>query len=104
MLILDAEDIYAFIGVLFLAGVIRRESILDHFSTNPILSSPIFDVMSRNQFQLITRYIYLHDNSKILNKSEKISFFINYLTSRWRMALIPIQKIVVDETMFVKTK
>lgn len=95
----EKEDIYAFIGVLLLAGINKRESILDHFSLDPFLRSPVADILNRNQFQLLTRYIHLYDNSKIVNKTEKITYFISYLTKRWRKALLPGQKIVIDETM-----
>jgi len=95
----NSDDIYSFLGIILLMGIQRRLNVLDHFSQDVYLRSKVADIISRNKYQILMRFLHLHDNEIQTKSSDKISYFSNYLTYQWRRVFKPGQKLVIDETM-----
>jgi hypothetical protein len=48
------EEMRRFMGLMVLMGQVRKESVRDYWSTDPTISTPIFNqTMSRNRFESI---------------------------------------------------
>ena len=58
------NEMKAWISIYLNMGLITKPNINCYWSTDPVLSTPIFlSVMSRTQFLQILRYLHLADNS-----------------------------------------
>ena len=58
------NEMKAWISIYLNKGLITKPNINCYWSTDPVLSTPIFlSVMSRTQFLQILRYLHLADNS-----------------------------------------
>jgi len=97
---LTKEMMKSFIGILYLLGINIRTNILDHWSSNPLLNSPISNYISSDKFQLYWKFLHCNNNDNIKsNKSQKITNIIDLLNKRWKDIYNPSSKLAIDETM-----
>jgi len=53
----DASEMRKFISLLLAMGIVKKPHIEDYWSTDPILSTPVFnDTMSRDRFELLLKF------------------------------------------------
>ena len=53
-----------FLGLIFVTGIVRKPKLELYWSTRGIFQTLIFSqIMSRNRFQLIQRYLHVNDNN-----------------------------------------
>eukprot|EP01059_Diplonema_ambulator_P014926 TRINITY_DN2596_c0_g1_i1.p2 TRINITY_DN2596_c0_g1~~TRINITY_DN2596_c0_g1_i1.p2 ORF type:complete len:188 (+),score=15.04 TRINITY_DN2596_c0_g1_i1:546-1109(+) len=56
---ISLSNLLAFLGLLFLMDVVRKDDIRDYWSTTACVSTPFFgDVMSKNKFMTIVRGLF----------------------------------------------
>jgi hypothetical protein len=73
------DELWIFLGLYFLMGIIRKPSMKDYWSTSPLLTTPVFPTaMSRNRFEAILRSLHFADNSRgdAQNKLWKLGSFL----------------------------
>ena len=59
----SATEMYAFLGITMLTGLMRKGRIRDYWSTDPLLSIPIFSqYFTRNRYQDILRFLHFSNN------------------------------------------
>lgn len=73
---LTLQKFKSFLGILFLIGIIPRENIHDHWSTNPFLRSFIAEYISRDKFYFVWRFLHLNDNNQLERKLETKSYHL----------------------------
>ena len=58
-------ELKKFFGLLFLTGIIRKPTLQSYWSTDELISTPMFaKVMSRNRFELILSYLHFNNNEQ----------------------------------------
>ena len=95
------EELMAYIGMVIAMGLVKLPSVLDYFTTEPILSHPWFpSILSRDRFLLISRYFHISNDSQFLgDKLCKIRPFIDHLIRAFQKHWTPHREISIDEQM-----
>lgn len=105
------EEFRAFLGLCFLMGVIDKPQTKQYWSTSPLLNTPYFpEIMTRDRFTQIMRYIHFVDNSRNPNDGIatndanydtlwKVRWILDALNSKFKSEYVPKQNISIDETM-----
>jgi len=61
----DASEMRKFISLLLAMGIVKKPHIEDYWSTDPILSMPVFnDTMSRDRFELLLKFWHFSKTKK----------------------------------------
>ena len=98
-------DMRLFLALSILMGIVRKRSYEAYWTTDPLLSTPIFSkVMSRNRFALILRSLHFCDNLKgylesVTSKLKKIESVYDCLRKSFRESFYPYQNVVIDESL-----
>lgn len=99
------NEIYVVLGLFLLMGIIQKPTVRTYFSRKRILSTPGFgDVISRNRFQLIMKFLHFSDNSSKANyqgpaKLYKIFPVLSHLNCKFQNLYLPGQNISVNESL-----
>jgi len=95
------DEFWAFLGLNLLMGVIKKPPLKSYWSTNSILSTPVFNkTMSRNRFEEILRTLHLADN-RFPSRDDRFWKFRNFyprLIEEFQNSINP-GKLSVDETL-----
>jgi len=68
----NVNEIWVFFALELLMGIVKKPSLKDYWSTDPLLHTPIFsNQISRNRYQYILRSLHFADNSAP-NPSDKL--------------------------------
>ena len=98
------DELYIVFGLSLLMGIIQKPTLKSYFSTHHLISTPGFrDVMARNRFEQILRYIHF-SNNKATNyqgppKLQKIYPVLSYLNNKYQKLYCPKQDISIDESL-----
>lgn len=98
---ISQDELFSFLGLCFLMGIVKKPSIPDYWSEEVILSTPIFSkVMSRNRFQLILTNLHFSNNATAdkTDKLHKIRQVIEQILARFQ-TYEPDQTLSVDEIL-----
>ncbi|XP_022904015.2 piggyBac transposable element-derived protein 4-like [Onthophagus taurus] len=112
------EDFFNFIAVLLLAARHRKNKLVENWSTDELLHTPIFGkVMSRNRFQMILRMLHFADNAEQIqgDSFHKLRRVFEKIKTSFAHNFSPFQNFVIDESLvlfkgrllfkqFIKTK
>ena len=102
------NDIRQFIGMLVLMGVIYKPSVHMYWSTNELLSTPIFpQIMACDRFYLILKFFHFNNNldpdydpnSDSRDKLFKIHPILELIRDRCRNVYSPGKYLSVDESL-----
>jgi hypothetical protein len=92
-----------FLGLMFLTGLILKPKLEWYWSTRGIVLRPIFSqMMSRNRFQIIHRYLHFNDTIAIGTSEDrlyKIWPILDTVVSNFKSNYIPEREISLDEGM-----
>ena len=94
------DDIWIYICLTILMGIINKPHYHMYWSTDPILCTPIFSrLMRRDRFEQIRSMVHFTDplNEKPEDPLRKLSSFLEYLQSKFVTNYIPTQHVAVDE-------
>ncbi|XP_055386165.1 piggyBac transposable element-derived protein 4 [Condylostylus longicornis] len=90
-------------ALVIIMGLVKKNSIADCWSTNPLIEMPIFrKTMTRNRFQQILTFLHFSDNSIIPSNSNrliKIQYIIDYFCRKFMEIYTPNQNLSLDEGM-----
>jgi hypothetical protein len=101
----DKNEIYVYLGLIMLIGIVQKPSIKAYFSKNPILDTPIFSqTMSQDRFELASKFMHFVDNTTQYTfsgpkKLFKIYSITDYLNNKFQSVYIPTQNIATDESL-----
>ena len=96
----NADDIWIYIGILILMGIVSKPEIHMYWSTDSIISTPIFSrLMRRDRFEQIRSMIHFTDpiNENPKDPLRKLSSFLEDLQKTFIQNYIPKQHVAVDE-------
>ena len=104
---IDENQMYAFIGILFVMGFHKLPRIRDYWSQDRNLFTPVVaNTMTRNEFQRIFFHLHLADNSKMpsknssnYNKLYKVNDFLYLLKRNFQRNYSLGSCISIDEAM-----
>ncbi|KAG8235677.1 hypothetical protein J437_LFUL015735 [Ladona fulva] len=102
----DVGEVYVYLGLIMLMGIVRKPTIRSYFSRNPLLETEIFSrMMSQDRFESISKFLHLVDNSQIVNyngnkKLFKIQPVIDYLKNKFETIYSPKENVVADESLW----
>ncbi|CAF1621297.1 unnamed protein product, partial [Didymodactylos carnosus] len=67
----DSQEIYLFLATFMLMAHVRKHRIEDYWSTDHLIATPMFiDIMPRDRFLLILKFLHFNDNSSQSEGSE----------------------------------
>lgn len=100
----NSKEITEFLSLLMLMGHMKKPTIEEYWSTNPMLSTPFFgQVMSYNRFCLLLRCFHLCDNTMQPpgDRLYKIRHIIQLLVGKFQQVYIPDENISIDESLML---
>ena len=102
------QDLEKYLALSILMAIFSRPRIPDYWSTDAIGYSPIFPTLiSRNQYQLITKMLHFADNSywdptdENRDRLYKIRPVLDYLGDRFQANYTPTKNISIDEQLLL---
>ena len=100
---LEIDELRTFLGVSVLMGHVRKGDIQDYWSTDPLLSTPIFpQTMTRNRYLQILRYLHFVNNAELnTHPLAKIKPVIDYLNGKFTNTLSPGMNLCIDESLML---
>lgn len=94
------DELWTFLGLLFLTGLIEKGRLSDYWSNDPLLETPYFSKhTSRNRFQLILRFMHVRDNShpSPQDKLWKVRTVYELLSGKFTTNYQPPEHLSLDE-------
>ena len=82
--------------------LVKKGKIANYWSTNPLYKSEVaLNIISRNRFQELLRYIHFADNVTIdpTDRTAKIQALADLLQSKFQELYTPEESIVIDESL-----
>ena len=99
------NEIYSFLAIIILMGVVVKKSIKDYWSCRPIVKTPFFgEVFSRKRFLELLRVLHftsasvVHDSADRLRKIRPI---MSFLQSRFSEVFLPSRNLCIDESLLL---
>ena len=100
----DRTEMEKFFGLLFAMGSVQKPTIKDYWSTDCVVRTSLHrEIMSRNRFEDILRYLHVTENKSSRNSSAthdrlwKIRPFIDRLLSTFKTMFEPGKQLSLDE-------
>ena len=96
------KDIESFLGLCLLMGIIRLPHRHDYWRRSKwLLETKFNEVMPRDRFDLIWRYLHLQNNEDNLggDRLYKVRWFIDYLRNKFETVYTPGENVTLDESM-----
>ena len=97
-----------FLALSILMGIVRKAAISDYWSTNPLPKGSVFNnVMPRNRYQTILRFLHFADNSDYdpndpnRDRLYKVRPLVDLLVSKFKTTYIPEKNISIDEELLL---
>ena len=97
-------EMYTFLAITMLTGLIHKNRIRDYWNTNPLLSTLIFgQYFTRNRYQNILHYIHIGNNEDISSNDrlEKIRPAIDNFTGKFANCMNSTQYLCIDENLLL---
>ena len=98
----NRAEIYIFLATIMLMSVTKKNKILDYWSTDPMIVTPMFgQLFSRDRFITLLKYLHFNDNSSQVDNDRlyKIKPVINELRDKFRSLFTPYKKLCIDESL-----
>ena len=98
----DAPEMKKFIGLLLAMGIVKKPNIEDYWSTDPILSTPLFnDTISRDRFTLLLKFWHFSNNEEVKEGDRlfKLKTICDRLLERFQAVYTPGKQLSIDESM-----
>ena len=97
---ISVEELRAFLGLIFLTGIVNKPELSMYWSENELYSTPYFGrVMSRNRFQLILKFLHFVDNTTADTQDRlyKIRPVLTYVVNKCQELFQPDVNVSIDE-------
>ena len=93
-------EMYAFLGLLLLQGIVKKPSIYSYHATNQLISTPFFGkCISRDRFALLLKYLHFTDTAS--DPTFKFKEVLDILLQRFNSSYVPKQNISIDESLLL---
>ncbi|XP_008181189.1 piggyBac transposable element-derived protein 4-like [Acyrthosiphon pisum] len=114
----NVDEMYTFLATTILMSRNKKLDMKDYWSTDPLLSSPIFrQIISRNRYLLLHQMLHFcnNENQEKGNRLFKLDVVLDEIRTNFKAGMVPFQNIVIDESLvlwkgrlsfkqFIKTK
>ncbi|PNF23441.1 hypothetical protein B7P43_G09117 [Cryptotermes secundus] len=99
-----SDEIWTYLGIVFMTGIDKRPEIEDYWSTRPLFHTPWYgQKMSLRRFQQISKFLHFADNdarpADCEDRLYKVRPIIDSLVGKFRNTYIPEKEIAIDEGM-----
>lgn len=100
---LTVDELKKFLGLSILMGHVRKGNLNDYWSTDILLSTPIFGkIMPRNRYQQILRFLHFKNNLVQDNHTlKKIKPIIDSLKTKFKSTIHPGKNVCIDESLML---
>ena len=89
-------------GILLLMGIVQKPTFASYFTKNPLLVTPIFSgMMKEERFLLLMRFLHFSDSTDKTNKLYKIESLLNMYKESFQASYIPSRNISIDESLLL---
>ena len=96
------NEMYSFLVAVLLMGIVRKSSLRDYWSTDPILLTPFFATLfSQDRFLLLLRCLHFVDSASadLNDPLHKIRNVFSALTTSFSQVFVPNRDLCVDESL-----
>ena len=98
----DPSEMRKFIGILLNMGLVRKPSVEDYWSTDPVLATPVVSsVMPRDRFEVLMRMWHFANNEDTVpgDRLHKIRQVCDSILDRFQDVYHPGKELSIDESM-----
>ena len=98
------SELYTFLDTVMLMSVTRKNKILDYWSTNLMIITPMFgQLFPRDTFLMLLKYLHFNNepNQAESDRLYKIKPVINDLRKKFRSLVIPYKNLCIDESLIL---
>lgn len=97
------EELYVFFANTILMGLNQKNRIKDYWSTNKLISIPIFgELFTRDRYLSILRYPHFVDNNTEEEvKFRKIQPIVKYLRTKFERTVTPWENLCIDKSLML---
>ena len=102
------DEMYTFLGLVILMGIIVKKSFKEYWSTNPLIHTPIFSAIStRKRFLQIKRCLHFSSDTggasadRQTDRLRKIRPVVSFLTQRFSEVFVPLRNLCIDESLLL---
>lgn len=96
----DTDEIRAFIGINLYTTMVKVPDLRDYWSSNPLFHSVITKFMTRDRFEIISKFLHLNNNKESnskLDRLHKVRPLLDYCQNKFQEICSPGICITVDE-------
>ncbi|XP_066593224.1 piggyBac transposable element-derived protein 4-like [Prorops nasuta] len=95
------NELRVFLGLTINMGHVRKSKLENYWSTDPLLSTPIFNtVMCRNRYLQILRFLHFANNDELGNHLlKKVKPVIDDLRVKFSRTIFPGKNLCIDESL-----
>ena len=100
----NRSEIYTFLATIMLMAVTKKNKILDYWSTDPMIVTPMIgQLFSRDRFLMLLKYLHFSNKSNQVegDRLHKIKPVINELRKKFKLLIIPYKNVCIDESLFL---
>ncbi|XP_065892156.1 piggyBac transposable element-derived protein 4-like [Dysidea avara] len=102
------DEMYRFLGLVILMGIVVKKSYTEYWSTNPIIHTPIFSaIFTRKRFLQIKRCLHFSSDTggasadRQTDRLRKIRPVVSFLTKRFSEVFMPLRNLCIDESLLL---
>jgi len=102
------DEMYTFLGLVILMGIIVKKSFKEYWSNNPIIQTPIFNAaFTRNCFLQIKWCLHFSSDTggvsadRQTDRLRKIGPVVRFLTKRFSEVFTPLRNLCIDESLLL---
>ena len=95
----NASEMKKFVGLLLTMGIVKKPHIEDYWSTDSVLSTPLFNnTMSRDRFELLLKFWHFSNNEDMVEGDRlfKLRAVCSSFLERFQAAYVPGQQLSID--------
>jgi hypothetical protein len=100
----NRSEMYTFLATIMLMSVTKKNKILDFWSTDPMIATPMFgQLFSRDRFIALLKYLHFNDNSNQVDDDSlyKIRPVMDELRKIFKLLIIPYKNLCIDEALLL---
>lgn len=100
----NADELYCFFAVTLLMPHIRKNTVKQYWTTDPLLETPIFSkIFSQDRYLILRRMLHFDDNVRQNggDKLYKMRTIIETLRKKFSSIIEPYQNLVIDESLML---
>jgi hypothetical protein len=100
----NRSEMYTFLATIMLMSVTKKNKILDYWSTDPMIATPMFgQLFSRDRFITLLKYLHFNDNSNQVDDDSlyKIRPVMDELQKRFKLLIVLYKNLCIDEALLL---